>query len=862
MNYPRKSLSSTKLLLAFLSATALINILPSANAQRATRTRRLLRPMRPDALSYFPALRWRATLGLAKNTAPVVADLDGDGALDVVVPAVNGGVWGREGKPALVRLSEGGGVVWRYDLPAKPTAGATLGDVDRNGTLDILLACDRQLLCFDARGQLKWKFSTTEPIESVPTLADIDGDGKNEVIFGANDGYLRVLNAQGKQRWSFKTRSWITGGVSVANLAGDGALEIAFGSMDSSVYCLDAKGKPLWKYETEDWVASAPAIGDVDADGFLEIVALSDDGNLYCLSRRGTLKWKTKINEAETRARAYPALADLDGDGSLETLVYSQSNNALRCLLSNGDPAWSFYSGADVAGSPLVVDLNGDGYQEIVIATTSGEVIGLSALGARRFSTRLGQKIVSTPALGDFDRDGKWEIYVANLMSEREDAGFLSAFELSTKGGRAAWANLKGDPYRTGLVSNARDYGATLARGGDYATAWEPFGAGVRPRTGVQAPRRLRVSLGPLDDARGNRDGALDAGETAWVRVRVENFGRGASYDNLLKLGVGSGLKLDRNSAYLGWLAPGATKTAVFRLTAPTRAALEKLNAQSSEVDAPFVDINAPIDEEPQRVAGRISRRRTKSRRPNAAPELVMTVAESGTQAAVARARVFAVPSLTPKIQIVRRQIIDSKSQFTSGNGNGKLDAGESVILRLLVKNTDLTTATRAVATLSSSTKDVLPATPSAPMTQVVPFGGRTLNFSLRVAKRPSQRQATLKLSTYSRTTGGAAPTLTQLIRLPIGGGTLDATPPQIVLESPKSAIFTTRASKITLRGRVVDASPIASLFFERRRAAMLPRNRWAFTRNLKVGENVFPVAATDAAGNGATRWIRVIRRP
>lgn len=830
---------------------------------------------------------------MAFNSAPALADLDLDGDVDIVVSSADG---------TLFRLNQSGNVVWKFELPAAPTAGVTLGDVDRDGTLDILVACDTELLCIDARGRLKWRYLVNgiaareevegegddlsgrkEAIESFPTIADLDADGKPEVVFGANDNSLHVLNSQGKPKWSFKTRSWIVGGVSAAQIQGDKQLELVFGSMDSNIYCVDARGNLKWKYAAGDWVQGAPAVGDVERDGSMDVVIASDDGYIYCLSRRGTLKWRRALTEPGTRARTHLALADLDGDGTLET-VAARPDGQLRAYLWNGDPAWTYNLGGGIVGAPLVADLNGDGYQEVLAASQSGAISAVSTWGRLQWSVDVGEGIEGTPALADLDGDGKWEFYVANLMADNE-SGFFSAYELSARGGLAAWPTLKGDPYRTGVATNARDYGSNLKRGGDYATSWEPFGAGYRPKIGTPAPRRLRVSLLPLDDARGNRDGALDPGETAWVRVKIENLGRGPSFDNSLSLNLGaSPLKLDRNRAYLGWLAPGATKTAVFRLSAPTLAQL-RAGIPTIGVAAPgaFRDIAELEEFQPDSVPGTRDLRlkkgsKAKSRaalsrtqfavgklsgaRLFGAQTLAMTVSESGVPAAVARASIFNVPPLPPTLQIARVQVLDGKSALSSGNGNGRLDAGESVILRVTLRNNNLTTARTATATLSSSTRDVLPATPSVPLQSIVPYGARTLNFSLRVAKRLSGKKATLKLSTYATTTGGAAPARAQIISLPLAGGSGDMAPPQITFSNPKTAIFSTRAAQITVAGRIADASPLASVLFDRKRVKILSGGRFSFTRNLKIGENVFPLSATDAAGNSATRWVRVVRRP
>ena len=831
--------------------------------------RRLLRPAEIISVPRtYPAIRWKTTLGLDADTTLAVADLDLDGQLDLVAPAVDG--------PAVVRLDGRGSVVWRYPVSKRLTAGPTLGDVDGDGTLDIVVAAGNVALCLNARGGQKWRFELPgkqddgQPVEikAAPTVADLDGDGRAETLIGATDGKLHCLDSRGHEEWSVQTKSWIVGGTAVADLDGDGHKEVIFGSYDRNLYCVGADGRTKWKYGVDDWVGSSPVIGDSDGDGVLDILFTSDDGVLRCLTRTGTLKWKHRVANPETRMKPYLALADLDGDGTLETLVPTPDGR-LQVFLSNGQLAWA-YGGAASVSAPLVADFDGDGYQDILLAAQDGTLRGLSAWGQERFRLDVGEGIQSTPVLADTDRDGKWNLYVANRMSSGE-TGFLSCFKMSTKGGRASWATLKGDPYRTGFVPNAVSYGQTAARGVDFATAWAPYGLSERPLTGTLAPRKLRVSMLPLDDARGNRDGALDPGETAWMRVKVENLGHGPSFDDLLNLDFGpSFLKLDRSSAYIGYLAPGATKTATFRVTAPP---LEEIQKQTLFRDINDVQLNPP--DEPASVDGKPTKRGRKTRRnrkrrvqlppnrPTYGPQtLRMSVSESGVSATIANAVVFNVPPLPPTLKIARVQILDSRTAKTTGNGNGKLDAGESVILRVMLRNTDLTTAQNALTVLGSGSGDVLVSTQQVAFKDVVPYSSRTLDFSLRVAPRPTGKKAILKLSTYAITRGGDHLTRSQSLFFPIGARSLDTTPPQIVFDSPRSSIASTRAASFRISGQVRDSSPISSLMFERKRAPMLAGNRFAFVRRLKIGENVFPISASDAYGNTTTRFIRLVRSP
>ncbi|HVH43648.1 MAG TPA: VCBS repeat-containing protein, partial [Labilithrix sp.] len=105
-----------------------------------------------------------------------------------------------------------------------------------------------------------------------PAIADLDGDGKMEII-AARGSHVVAWRADGARVFSFDTekgRIWAS--PIVGNFTGDGKLEVAVAARDSA-FLIDAAGKVIdgfpkvWADETRT-IAS----GDVDGDGALDIV--------------------------------------------------------------------------------------------------------------------------------------------------------------------------------------------------------------------------------------------------------------------------------------------------------------------------------------------------------------------------------------------------------------------------------------------------------------------------------------------------------------------------------------------------------------------------------------------------------------
>lgn len=297
---------------------------------------------------------------------------------------------------------------------------------------------------------------------SSPTLADLDGDAKLEIIVGGSDGVVYAIAPSGQLLWSYQVAkaidplvshptgtSLIRGAISVADINRDGYNEVVVpvGEIDGrpingGVVVLDRKGAlvPGWPVLTRDhWgetangytdgVAASPALGDLDGDGDLEIVAVSFDQQINVWHHDGTraVGWPQFVRDAQWSP---VGLADMDNDGSLEViaLVTTQQEPSygtvqggdLRIYRGDGRLVCKYTIDQAFTSAPAIADLDGDGALEIVSGT--GDWYSGAGRGWKVYAwdgscnLRPGWPVTtqnymtSAPALADLDGDGKLEI--------------------------------------------------------------------------------------------------------------------------------------------------------------------------------------------------------------------------------------------------------------------------------------------------------------------------------------------------------------------------------------------------------------------------------------------------------------------
>ena len=350
---------------------------------------------------------------------------------------------------------------WPIKVPAHPNfksfRGVTLADIDGDGVDDILIAASNKLHVFKGNGDMIWSFTLTGTATYPPSVADVTGDGNLEIVqlTGGipNNGRAYLFNAQGEVMtgWPLNfNNQWILSAPALADIDGDGQMEIVFGIRTvNELHVVKADGSPMnenWPIVLSGIPAFTPSIGDLDGNGQLDIIASASNGTLYAFDLNGQNKPGFPV-QAPSTGFSYqsPLLVDFDDNGTL-SIVGATHGNLPEYYVREHDGAYRTGWPVSVPNNdwtyhpPTVVDINDDGNYEVFTAKPVSDfplpmLFGFDDEGEmlEHFPIEKAGGLEGFLSVADIDGDGTLDlIFGSNLMVEGE--GFIHAYKTDGSG--------------------------------------------------------------------------------------------------------------------------------------------------------------------------------------------------------------------------------------------------------------------------------------------------------------------------------------------------------------------------------------------------------------------------------------------
>jgi chitodextrinase len=230
-----------------------------------------------------------------------------------------------------------------------------------------------------------------------------------------------------------------TGNLAAADLGGTVGTALFYATTDQGVFGFAASNGLLpgtWPQAgSAPGAMSGPALGDVDGDGAIEVVSGGADGQLWVWHADGSDASGFPIETGVAPLLAAPALSDLDGLPGVEVVVAAQ-DGTVHAYRSGGAelPGWP-RTVAALPRSPVITRL-GSGPTPSVIVAAGNQLHAFDPGGAERpgFPVTLAGTVTPDPVLGDVDGDGFDDIVIVTFSPTSIEVRDSSGVSLSALG--------------------------------------------------------------------------------------------------------------------------------------------------------------------------------------------------------------------------------------------------------------------------------------------------------------------------------------------------------------------------------------------------------------------------------------------
>lgn len=412
---------------------------------------------------------WAKTLdNIGTFSSPRVTDLNGDGVKDILFGA------GRQefipcDSSVIAFDGSTGELLWTGSSIDQMFGSALLTDIDGDRVDDVIIGGrSGELIALSGKsGKELWRFYSANDLEAIglpkiynfynpQLIPDQDGDGKADIIVSNGGdvmvrphdpnrpvGYLIVISGvngkhiahaempDGKETYM---------SVTVSENISTGEIEVVFGTggetIGGSLYVDNlsnvmkgdlSNAKQLHTSETKGYIS--PVVrADFNMDGMLDIVVNSVDGRLAMIDGATfELVWQLPI--PETEAYSMPCIGYFNDDEVLDIFIsYGQGiwpniEWGVQKMINGrtGQVEFSDELGYYQSSSPIAVDLNGDGRDEVMMSfnfvgkdsldktTYQSSLIGIEFQSKEVLylaKHELGSNLATTPWVGDLDDDG------------------------------------------------------------------------------------------------------------------------------------------------------------------------------------------------------------------------------------------------------------------------------------------------------------------------------------------------------------------------------------------------------------------------------------------------------------------------
>ncbi|KAK3148888.1 hypothetical protein QOZ80_3AG0210060 [Eleusine coracana subsp. coracana] len=298
-------------------------------------------------------------------STPVIADIDKDGVQEMVIAVSY--FFDRE----------------YYDNPehAKELEGI---DIEKYVASSILV------FTLDTR-QVKWTAELDLSTDngtfrahafSSPTVVDLDGDGNMDILIGTAYGLVYVIDHHGKVRNKFPLEmAEVHAPVIAADINDDGKIEIVTTDAHGNVAAWTADGEEIWEVHLKSLIPQRPTVGDVNGDGHTDVVVPTISGNIYVLSGKDGSKIQPFPYRAHGRIMSPVLLLDMNkhGDNTKGLTLATTSFDGYLYLIEGSSGCADVVDIGETSYTMVLADnVDGGDDLDLIVTTMNGNVFCFS----------------------------------------------------------------------------------------------------------------------------------------------------------------------------------------------------------------------------------------------------------------------------------------------------------------------------------------------------------------------------------------------------------------------------------------------------------------------------------------------------
>ena len=406
-----------------------------------------------------------------------IADMDGDGHLDILMTSMMGRSRGAY-DPSYLYVGNRTGeysVEERISLPSREPYEQAMADIDDDGQTDVVLLNQGEVTRYENEAMIFWnRNNELHPwrVSGVPAhagvgveIADLDRDGYLDMLVANNKAYANanaVPNEDGEMQ-------------SLGSF-------IYWGAKDGYVVAQRTE-LPVWK-------CRSPSIADLNGDGFLDLVFAGEGASIfwgdgtrsYGNERRQLIRGTVGVDNHQTE------VADLNRDGYLDIVFAGAKGATIRIYYGDAENTYAAESSVEIdigAKTMTVADVDSDGWLDLVcpIYKVGGRrSVDSSILLGGKDGFSLDRRIVlptdgATGSLvSDFNFDGHKDVFFFCHRTDG-DSEVIGQYADHETDSRLYWGSSNGFDaakfHRIPTVGVHYDMGLDLGDIANRTTQWE-----------------------------------------------------------------------------------------------------------------------------------------------------------------------------------------------------------------------------------------------------------------------------------------------------------------------------------------------------------------------------------------------------